>query len=129
MASVIPVPAFSLVPAQSSKTAPSQSSMALGVARLPTDPFFYASLTLQNVLGGSRYRITRNDTGAELASGLVPGAVATDHVIAGIPAYSNPMLMRIVVRNASGATKYKAFETFAYLYKTGGAAYIIQQVD
>jgi hypothetical protein len=81
---------------------------------------------LQNVVASSRYRIKRNDTGAELATGIGGGS---DIVIADVPCYTNPMLVNITVRNASGATKYKPFETAAYIYKTGGAAYVIQQVD
>lgn len=99
---------------------------SFGVARLPTDPRYYADLVLQNVVAGSRYRVTRNDTGAELATGTGGGS---DITISNIPCYTNPMLVDIMIRNASGATKYKPFATAAYIYKTGGSAYVIQAVD
>lgn len=118
-----------VVPVETGKVSASLGPPVIGAFRLPTDPLFYANFTLQNVIGGSRFRITRNDNGNELASGLVPGSVATDHTISGIAGFENPMLMRIVIRNASGSTKYRSFETFAFLYKSGGSSYILQQVD
>ena len=121
----IPFPSFTLSPASSATIWPSLKC-SLGVQRLPTDPLYYADLTLQNVVSSSRYRVTRADTGAELATSTGGGS---DIVIADVPCYANPMLVNISVRNASGATKYKPFETAAYIYKTGGSAYIIQQVD
>jgi len=100
--------------------------MSAGVFRLPTDPLFYADLTLENIVVGSRYRVTRASNGEELATGV---AASTTEVISGVPAYSNPMLIDITVRNASGTPAYRIFDTAAYLYKTGGSAYILQQLD
>lgn len=94
--------------------------------RLPTDPLFFSGLTLENIVAGSRYRVTRRSTGEELAAGVTASAT---EVITGVPAYSNPMLIDITVRNASGTPAYKIFDTAAYLYKTGGSAYILQQLD
>ena len=100
--------------------------LSVGVFRLPTDPLFYADLTLENIVAGSRYRVTRHSTGEELAQGV---AASATEVIAGVPAYSNPMLIDITVRNASGTPTYKIFDTAAYLYKEGGSAYLLQQLD
>ena len=44
--------------------------IAAGPFRLPTDPLFYADLTLDNIIVGSRYRVTRHSTGDELATGV-----------------------------------------------------------
>lgn len=100
--------------------------MASGPFRLPTDPIFYADLTLENIIIGSRYRVTRRSTGDELATGV---AASTDELISSIPCYSNPMQVDITVRNASGSPVYKVFDTGASLSKTGGSAYILQQLD
>jgi hypothetical protein len=102
---------------------------AVGAARLASDPLFYADLTLLNVMGGSRYRVTRADTGAELATGLVSGTVLTDVTLSGLAVYANPMLVNITVRNASGTVKYKIFDTAASMVREGASAYILQQED
>ena len=99
---------------------------SLGINRLPTDPLFYADLTLDNIIIGSRYRVTRHSTGDELATGV---AASTSEVLASLPCYSNPMQVDITVRNASGSPVYRVFDTAASLGRTGGSAYILQQLD
>lgn len=103
---------------------------ACGAARLSTDPLFLQTLTLRNIIAGSRYRITRADTGAELATGLVAGSGNVDEVIASVPCFVNPQEVDITVRNASGSTKYKPFDTVAFIGQLdGGEAYILQIED
>ena len=102
---------------------------SIGVFRLPTDPLFYATLTLRNVVAGSRYRVTRADTGAELATGVASGTGLVDVVVSGVSCFANPQEVDITVRNASGATKYKIFNTAAFVAKSGGEAYILQIED
>jgi hypothetical protein len=121
----IPSPDVTLVPAHSNQIA-SNTLCSLGVARQPTDPLFYATLILQNVVADSRYRVTRADNNDQLATGVAAGG---DVVITSVPAYDNPMLVDIVVRKASASPLYKPVETSAYLYKTGGSSYVIQIRD
>ncbi len=102
---------------------------SLGVFRLATDPLYTATLTLRNVVAGSRYRITRTDTGAELATGVAGGSGLVDVVLSGVAAYANPQQVDITVRNASGTPTYKVFNTSAFLPKSGAEAYILQLVD
>ena len=104
----------------------SPSPGALGVFRLPSDPLFYAALTLENIVAGSRYRVTRRSTGAELAIGV---ASSTSEILSGLPCYTNPMQVDITVRNASGSPAYRVFDTSAFMVKTGASAYILQQAD
>jgi hypothetical protein len=125
MSAIIPDTVNAFAPAQSGRVE-SVGSYGVGVFRLPTDPLFYASLTLQNIVVGSRYRVTRRDNGQELATGV---AASSTVVIAGVPCYANPMLVNITVRNASGTPTYKIFDTSAYISKSGGSAYILQQLD
>lgn len=108
---------------------PTAHGTTLVVGRIATDAMFYATLTLNNIVAGSRYRITRTSTGDELATGLVAGSGLVDEVIAGIPCFSSPMQVNITVRNASGATKYKVFNTAALMVKAGASAYILQIED
>lgn len=127
MSGCIPDPRGTFTPLERGKMVSLANTTAtIGVFRLPTDPLFFSGLTLENIVAGSRYRVTRRSTGEELAAGVTASAT---EVIAGVPAYSNPMLIDITVRNASGTPAYKIFDTAAYLYKTGGSAYILQQLD
>lgn len=104
-------------------------AVSLGVLRLSTDPLFYAPLILRNIVAGSRYRITRADTGAELATGVAAGSGPVDVTVSGVACYANPQEVDITVRNASGSTKYKVFDTVAFIAKSGGEAYILQTED
>ena len=96
---------------------------------LPVDPLFTAPITLNNITGGSRYRITRRDTGAELATGVVSGTALTDLVVSAVPAYANPMQFDVTVRNASGSPVYRVFDTAGFHGKAGSSVYILQQLD
>ncbi len=97
------------------------------VVRQPTDPLFYASITLQNVLSGSRYWIAQaSNLSNVLATGTAPGG---DIVIAGIPAVANPMLVEVRVRFASGTTKYQPLTTYGYLSRSGVVIYVAQVED
>lgn len=97
------------------------------VQRAPTDAYFYGTLTLQNVIAGSRYWVARaSDLSVVLGTGIAAGG---DIELAGLPAYANPMLMKIRIRNASGTPAYKPVETYAYLIKAGVTIYIEQQLD
>ena len=121
----IPQPMMTVFDVPSGRIA-STLGASLGVFRLPTDPMFYATLTLQNIVAGSRYRITRHDTGAQLATGV---AASTVEVITGVPCFANPMQVDISVRNASGGTKYKPLETAAFMILAGASAYIAQILE
>lgn len=126
MSAVICNPLMVLVPAQTGRVSPSVSGLTLGVFRLPTDPLFFADLTLENIVVGSRYRVTRTSTGEELATGV---AASSTTVIVGLPCFANPMQVSITIRNASGAPYYRVFDTAAFLARTGATAYILQQQD
>jgi hypothetical protein len=96
--------------------------------RLPSDPLFFAPVTLQNIVVGSRYRLEYND-GSDWQL-LAQGEAATTTVeLSDIPAYSNPMLIRVRVRKASSAPKYAPLTTFGYLTRDGVNIYIAQQLD
>jgi hypothetical protein len=99
----------------------------VGVAatqRLPTDPLFYATITLQNVVNGSDYWIAQNsDLTNVLASGTQAGSA--DIVLANIPAYANPMLFQVRVRKAG----YVPLTTFGNLVTAGSIVYVAQTAD
>lgn len=121
-----PSPGLTVVPFQRGRAASVGGDLLVGVMRLPTDPLFFAPLTLDNIVVGSRYRITRRSNGDELATGV---ASSTTEVIAGIPVYSNPMLVDITIRNASGSPAYSIFDTAAFMTREGATAYILQRPE
>jgi hypothetical protein len=97
------------------------------VQRLPTDPLFYASLSLQNIVVGSRYWIARaSDLTTVLASGV---AESTEITLNNIPAYANPMLVEVRIRKASEPIKYQPFVAYGYLVRGGITVYCAQVVD
>lgn len=130
MSGVFPDPRMSISPMSTGRVIPAaMGGLTVGAFRLPTDPLFYADLTLLNVVAGSRYRVTRSDTGDELATGVVSGSGLVDTTLTGIACYASPQSVDITIRNASGATKYKIFNTAALVTKSGGSAYVLQTED
>lgn len=123
--SSIPSPDLTFSPAASAQIAPSLG-VSLGVFRLPTDPLFHAALTLRNAVVGSRYRITRSDTGAELATGIVASAT---EVIPGLPCYANPQLVGMAIRKGTTAPKYLPYDAQTEIPKSGGVAFVAQVAD
>lgn len=95
----------------------------LSVQRDPTDPLFYASLLINNIVVGSTYWIAiESDLTTVLATGV---AGSTSFSVTNIPVYSNPMLITIRVRKSG----YLPFETNTNLAKDGSSAYISQVED
>lgn len=91
-----------------------------------SDPLFFTSITLDNIIAGSRYRITRHDTAEELSTGVAAGSTET---IGSVPCYANPMLVAITVRKASEPPHYKIFDTLAFVGRAGAKSYVLQQPD
>lgn len=116
---------FSVIPAASGRILPAQY-MGVGVFRLPTDPLFFADLTLQNIAVGSRYRVTRASNGEELAAGEAASATVN---LTGLAVYANPMLVKITVRKATTAPKYQPLDTFVNMGRGVATAYISQVPD
>ena len=110
-------------------TLPVTGIVAVGAFRLPSDALFYSTMVLKNIVGGSRYRVIRADNGDEVVAGLASGEGLIDLNITGIPVYSNPMLVHITVRNASGFPAYKVFDTSAFIRPEGVEVFIFQQPD
>lgn len=93
----------------------------------PTDPMFYAEITLENIVVGSRYWVAES---ADLTNVLATGvAASTTEVLSNVPAYANPMLVEIRVRKATSGTRYLPFVTYGYLVRAGITAYIAQVED
>lgn len=123
---VIPAGMVTSVPSARGKMAGLQSGLTIGAFRLPTDPLFYAALTLNNIAIGSRYRMTRDSTGDLLAEGI---AADTEVSVPNIPAHENPMLVKVTVRKGTSAPKYQPGDFYGYLAKTGGSVYVAQVPD
>lgn len=104
-----------------------------GIERLPTEPGGSTTLTLTNVVAGSRYRIERQGDGslatptanAEGVAGASTVVITLDYYAAG----SANNDVKIKVRNASGSPSYKPFETLATLSSAAQSIYVGQIAD
>ena len=95
--------------------------------RVPTDPLFFSSITLQNIVVGSRYWIARaSDLTTVLATGV---AESSEITLDNIPSYANPMLVEVRIRKASEPVKYQPFVTYGYLVRGGITVYCAQVED
>jgi hypothetical protein len=88
-------------------------------------PVSFASITLDNVVPGSRYFIfeTANPS-VVLASGVASAETVTSDVV-----FSGDKTVTIRVRNASGTPKYQPFTTQAALTSAGASVYVSQLED
>ena len=101
---------------------------AFGVCRLPTDPIGTFSLTLTNVVIGSRIHIETQGDGTTLYD-LV--ADATDETIT-LSAYASGSpynALRIKVRKGTGSPTYKPFETLTTAIVGAQSIYVGQIPD
>lgn len=95
--------------------------------RVAGDTFFYADITLNDVILGSRYWIVDyTDNTVILSTGLI---TTNPQILTGIPAQNQPQVLMLRLRNASGVTKYKQYESVNVHQKTGTYFYCAQQVD
>ena len=100
---------------------------SFSVPRLSSDPLYYATLRIQNVVANSEYWVAQSsDLANVIAVDVAPGG---DIVLQDVPAKEEAMLVTIRVRKGTSGSKYKPFETQAYLYRSGGISYIIQELD
>ena len=102
--------------------------VALGVARLPTDPIGVFTLALTNVVIGSRIHIETQGDGTTLHDSV---ADATDETIT-LSAYASGNAnnaLRIKVRKGTGAPTYKPFETLATAVVGAQSIYVGQIPD
>lgn len=124
---IIPDPLLTVIHAERGRIAPSLiGGSANGIFRLPTDPLFYADLTLENIVVGSRYRVTRHSNGEELATGEAASATVE---LTGLAVYANPMLVKITVRKGTTAPKYEPLDTYVNMTRGATTAYISQVPD
>jgi hypothetical protein len=128
MTAMIPTPGphGAFAPQASNRVVGQPTVGAVGVFRLPTDPLFYADLVLQNIVSGSRYRVTKADDDTELATGEAGSTTVT---LSGLAVYANPMLVKITVRKGTSAPKYQPLDTFAYMGRGTTSAFIAQIPD
>lgn len=95
---------------------------------LPTDPQGSMTLSLTNVVTGSRYRIELLSDGSLLAEGTAGGStlnIPLDYYTIGSP--SNDV--KIKVRKATSPTRYKPYETQATLAAGTVTVFIAQVSD
>lgn len=93
---------------------------------LATDSPGNTSLTLQNVVSGSRYRV--EDT--NLSDALVTeGNASGGDIVLSVPYYTSPHTFRIKVRKGTSAPKYQPFEILSVVTSSGASVYVSQVAD
>lgn len=110
-----------------------QNLAVYSLSPLPTDSVGVTTLTLTNVVVGSRYRIERQGDGslatptanAEGVAGSSTVAITLDYYAAGNA--NNDV--RIKVRKGTAAPKYLPFETQATLGAAAQSTYVAQVAD
>lgn len=127
MSSTIPSPFLSIFGLQRGRMV-SAGGLALGAARLPTDPIGSHTLTLTNVVVDSRILIRdQADT-----TTLYDQIAATSTVVIPLSVYSSGSQLndcRIRIRKASAAPFYQPYETLATLYTNASSIYVNQLPD
>ena len=104
------------------------SGMAIARQSLPTDPIGTFTLTLTNVVVGSRIHIETQGDGTTLHDSV---ADATDETIS-LSAYASGSpynALRIKVRKGTGAPTFKPFETLATAIVGAQSIYVGQIAD
>lgn len=102
--------------------------LVLGVSAWPTDPVGTFSLTLTNVVVGSRVHIEKQSDGTEYHDSIA----ASSTVVVSLSAYSSGSPgndLRIKVRKGAGSPTYKPFETLATAIVGSQSIYIGQIAD
>jgi hypothetical protein len=122
------VPSIRAVTRTSVGVEPLGALTAIGIARLPTDPVGSSTLTLTNVVVGSRYRVERQSDGVLVAEGTAAAtsvALSLGYFAAGNSAND----VRIRVRKGTSAPKYQPFQTQTTLGAANQSVYIAQVPD
>ena len=104
------------------------AAFAIGVCRLDTDPIGNFTLTLNNVVIGSRLHVETQGDGATLHDSVADSA---DETIV-LSAYANGSPyndLRIKVRKASSGTTYQPWETLATAVVSSNSIYVSQIPD
>ena len=101
---------------------------AFGVCRLPTDPIGTFSLTLTNVVIGSRIHIETQGDGTTLHDSVADAASETLNLSA-YASGSGYNDLRIKVRKGTGSPTYKPFETLATAIVGAQSIYVGQIAD
>lgn len=123
MARTISVPDFNAAAWNSTTT----------IERLSTEPIGSMTLTLTNVVSGSRYRIERQGDGSlATPTGNAEGVAAASTVAITLDYYAPGSAnndLKIKVRKGSAVTRYKPYETQATLSASSQSVFIAQVSD
>lgn len=101
---------------------------AFAVQRFPTDPIGVFTLTLTNVVPGSRVHVEKQSDGTEYYDAVAASSAVTVNLntyAAGSPGND----LRIKVRKGTGSPTYKPFETLATAIVGSQSIYVGQITD
>ena len=128
MSAMIPLAGAAIGSLASGRTIPQTVVGAVGVFRLPFDPIGTFSLTLTNVVIGSRVHVEKQSDGTEYHDSVA----ASSTVAISLSAYASGSAnndLRIKVRKGTGSPTYKPFETRATAIVGSQSIYIGQIAD
>lgn len=98
-------------------------------ALLPSDSLGSCSITLRNIIVGSRYWIGYAAGGSTV---VATGVASSTTEVVSVPYYAAGNAnndLRVEVRKASAAPKYQPFESFVTAAAGGGSVYVAQVPD
>ena len=128
MSGCIPNGNLTVISASRGKMTTCPMGLSLGVARLPTDPIGAFTLTLTNVVIGSRIHVEKQSDGTSLYDGLA--AASTVVLPLSVYASGSPYnALRIKVRKGTGSPTYKPFETLTTAIVGAQSIYVGQIPD
>ena len=123
----IPTPHLQLFPIGRGNVV-DMAAFAIGVCRLDTDPIGNFTLTLNNVVIGSRIHVETQGDGATLHDSVADSADET--IVLSAYASGSPYNdLRIKVRKASSGTTYQPWETLATAVVSSNSIYVSQIPD
>ena len=123
----IPTPHLQLFPIGRGNVV-DMAAFAIGVCRLDTDPIGNFTLTLNNVVIGSRIHVETQGDGATLHDSVADSADET--IVLSAYASGSPYNdLRIKVRKASSGTTYQPWETLATAVVGSNSIYVSQIPD
>jgi hypothetical protein len=118
---------------ESVKACSMQGLGVYSVAKGPTDAIGTTTVTLTNLVPGSRYRIERAGDGSlALPSANAEGVAAGSEVALTLDYYATGSpnnTLRVKVRKATSEPRYKPFETQVTLGPAAQSSFIAQQPD
>ena len=115
---------------QTSESRSGFGGIVSAIQRLPTDPFYYADVDVENAVVGSRYELGYDVSGVFTSfTPSIQGTVATSaFTLSNVPSLASPMLLWLRMRKGSAATKYQPLNQKSF-HSVNGVTFYVSQVE